>query len=334
MRLIYHVQRLRITVIVAVAWTGVCLAEGSVSFVTPSDGQVVRPGEAIAVVLAVNPSLGATQGGLMMIWNDKFGAMELAGPPFETTIEMPVDASGPVLLSALIGTPGAQGMAEIELQVVPDESPIALSTGGDAVLLSYPDDPLGPQRIAVSGLYADGSRRNVRFPNMGTTYVTADPGVAVVDENGIVTAVGPGRTLITVRNGSAVTWVAVDVMEGTRLNFAPVEQTQRVAIQRSGFRAITNARQYVQTVRVTNNSSEPILTPLHLMLEGLPNGVRLPRGGKTKSISPVGEWSVSLRVEGARFLGPGEAVSAEITFYNPDGVSINYNPRLYTAIEP
>ncbi len=56
-------------------------------------------------------------------------------------------------------------------------------------------------RIFLTGETSSGKHVVVSASTLGTTYAVANPSIAQVDPNGIVTACGPGITTITVRNG-------------------------------------------------------------------------------------------------------------------------------------
>lgn len=68
------------------------------------------------------------------------------------------------------------------------------------------------KRLRVKGQYSDGVERDASNSATGTTYSTSDEKIATVDSNGLVTAVAPGTTKITVKNGDKqlVIDVAVD----------------------------------------------------------------------------------------------------------------------------
>lgn len=66
------------------------------------------------------------------------------------------------------------------------------------------------EAIYVFGQYSDGVERNVSSSASGTTYTTSDENIAVVDTDGLVTAIGVGTAKITVRNGDKT--LVIDVV--------------------------------------------------------------------------------------------------------------------------
>jgi hypothetical protein len=59
------------------------------------------------------------------------------------------------------------------------------------------------QQLTVTGLFSDGVSRDVSSSALGTKYASADPTIATVGEDGLITAIGRGITTVTVTNGSA-----------------------------------------------------------------------------------------------------------------------------------
>ena len=57
-------------------------------------------------------------------------------------------------------------------------------------------------RILLSGMTSSGKHVVASSGSLGTTYTVANPSIAQVDQNGVVTAAGPGITNITVRNAA------------------------------------------------------------------------------------------------------------------------------------
>ncbi len=67
------------------------------------------------------------------------------------------------------------------------------------------------ERLVVMGQFSDGVEREVSFPEAGTTYQTSNPEIALVNSDGMVTAVSPGKTIIKVMNGDYAVQVSVAV---------------------------------------------------------------------------------------------------------------------------
>lgn len=107
------------------------------------------------------------------------------------------------LLPPLTGT----ASAHVHVLLRPTSPPTALIANRQAVSL----DNFAPSRqLRVSGIYSDGVIRDVTR-DAGTTYDMMDTHVASADAAGYVTGRHVGTTLLTVRNGTAIASVIVDV---------------------------------------------------------------------------------------------------------------------------
>jgi hypothetical protein len=316
--------------------------DAPVRFVSPVDGQVVRPGETIAIVLEVDPASEAT-------WAYVRGRMDLAelgefpegfkgmsGPPFETTFTVPRDHAGPTILfgRAFLDEERSVnfGGAEVALMVIPADPPISIVTMQEKMHFRLSSSPSEPERIAVIGEYIDGVDLDLDDPALGTTFESSDMAVAIVDERGNVRGVAPGMAVITVQNGGATAWVAVSVDDHTDRRVPPIDQTAKVAVSGSGFRVDPVSELFTQQVTVVNRSQEPLVRPLVLVLDELTLGVTV-RSQVTRELHPVGAPWVQL-TEGKGVLAPGASVTIDVQFRNPQGVPISYTPIVYSARHP
>jgi hypothetical protein len=312
-----------------------------VRFVSPVDGQVVRPGETIAVVLEVDPALEATWAFVtgpidvteLVVSPD--WVVEMTGPPFETTVTIAKDFAGATVLSTdvfLHERSGYIGGTEVALMVIPAGPPHRIVTMQEKMHFRLSSSPSDPDRIAVVGKYIDDVSLSLNDPVLGTTFDSSDTAVAIVDERGNVRGVAPGMAVITVRNGAASAWVAVTVDDDTDRRVPPVDQTAKVAVSGSGFRFDPESQSFVQQVTVVNRSQEPLVRPLVLVLDNLTPGVTV-RSQVTRELPPIGAPWVQL-TEGRGVLAPGASVTIDVQFRNPQGVPITYKPIIYSARHP
>jgi hypothetical protein len=302
-----------------------------VRFVSPVDGQVVRPGETIAVVLEVDPALQATWGYVI----GRRGVSEITGPPFETNFTIDSNIMGPILLGAAVFFEERSGYisgAEVSLIVVPSDPPIRIVTMQDALHFRLDVVPSDPQRIAVIGEYGDDLDLSLNDPALGTIFESSNTAVAVVDELGDVRGVAPGMAVITVQNGAASAWVAVTVDDRTDRRVPPVDQTAKVAVSGSGFRVDPVTGLFTQQVTIVNRSQEPLVRPLVLVLDGLTPGVTV-RSGVTRILPPVGAPWVAVD-DDLGVLAPGASVTIDVQFANPQGLPIEYTAIVYSAMHP
>jgi hypothetical protein len=311
--------------------------EAPIRFVSPTDGQVVRPGETIAVVLEVDPTLGATWAYVSGPYEEfgPRGPKEMTGPPFETSITIRRNFTGPTVLFGLAFlAKGAEhiGGAEVALMVVPADPPIRLVTMQDALHFRLSGAQPEPHRIAVIGEYADDVDLSLNDPALGTIFESSNAAVAVVSEQGDVRGVAPGMAVITVRNGAASAWVAVTVDDQADRRVTPVDQTANVAVSGSGFRRDPVTGLFTQQVTVVNRSQEPLVRPLVMVLDNLTPGVGV-RSQVTRELSPVGTPWVSVD-DDLGVLAPGASRTIEIQFENPQSLPIEYTPIIYSAMHP
>jgi hypothetical protein len=85
----------------------------------------------------------------------------------------------------------------------------------ERVVLSTPTPILGSlgarTRLLVQGHFADGTISDLSAAATGTTYINSTPAVASIDADGLVTAIEPGRTLISARNEGRVASIVIFV---------------------------------------------------------------------------------------------------------------------------
>jgi hypothetical protein len=67
------------------------------------------------------------------------------------------------------------------------------------------------QNLQIIGEFPDGTVRIISAELYGTTYASRDIAVAMVDPNGVVTAMNLGETVIVVRNGESETQARIVV---------------------------------------------------------------------------------------------------------------------------
>jgi hypothetical protein len=139
------------------------------------------------------------------------GASFLDRPPFATNFAIPADAVGDVLVEAVgVDAAGTLGFSDPVAMHVQAGSPLASLEAMDAApVLFGAGDSRG---LAIVGHFDDGILRDVTSPTAGTTYASADPGIATVSDSGLLTAVAPGETVVVVENAGVSTTVSVTVL--------------------------------------------------------------------------------------------------------------------------
>lgn len=186
--------------------------------ITPQMGEKIPAGSDLTVI--VKPDPGEEWEAVAL----GFDAMDFnaATQEYRRTIKIPSDLLG---LSdfPIIGRDKAGNEIEITVNVIvilpstvklknlkadPKEMFLRkLPPGSDPNQVRFAET----ERIAVMGIFSDGIEREVSSSSLGATYQTSDPKIATVDTEGLVTAVAPGKAVITVKNGDKQLQVQVNV---------------------------------------------------------------------------------------------------------------------------
>jgi hypothetical protein len=175
---------------------------------SPADGAVVRSGQTFGVTVDATP--GGFQA-VVLIGQSPLGYNQaLTSPPYQFSVQILSDiASGACTLTAVgIVEPGVRVYSRpITVDIERPDTPQRISAQG-AVLTFH--DIGSDLPLIVTGAFPDGSSVNLTRSKL-TTYGSDSPGVAVVDNNGIVTAMGPGSANIAITNAGASIEVSVVV---------------------------------------------------------------------------------------------------------------------------
>jgi hypothetical protein len=183
----------------------------AVEIVSPKDGAEIPLGS--EVILQVQPSpdddivrvyLSGSEES--MKYNDTTGY-------FEQRLKLRGDAFGSIPLEVLsINSKNVVSTAAVNVNVqLPPVLPL-ISLRIHAEQRRMILEGIGEQQnLQVIGEFPDGTVRVISAKLYGTTYVSRDTGIVIVDPNGIVTAVNLGETVVVVRNGESETQARVVV---------------------------------------------------------------------------------------------------------------------------
>ncbi|MCD6296780.1 MAG: SBBP repeat-containing protein, partial [Deltaproteobacteria bacterium] len=182
--------------------------DAGIAFVTPSDGEVISPGDTVDVEIT-------TTGGLtlesLLVIDPYSDPVDITSPPYTTSFNVPLDAYGSYSLTALgEGTDGELYGAKVTLDVENPATLVSLEVSPETLFI----DTGGAVGISVMGEFTDGSLRDLSKGSAGTTYESGNTGIVTVDANGTCTGISAGTADVTVRHGAqpAVT-IAVKVAQ-------------------------------------------------------------------------------------------------------------------------
>jgi hypothetical protein len=321
-----------------------------VTITSPAEGTVVRPGATVRVKVSVDTALVQPQV-IEFLANISVPGIigllppvEIAVPPYEADIAIPIDASGSMTIEAGGQTTGGESILgpKVKLYVIPDETPTHIEVNSTFLLKLPPTPgvPLPAGQISVYGYYGGEIRRYIGgalSPMFGTTYTSTNPSIATVTPEGVLTPVAPGVAYVTVANRGVKAFAQVEVLGPDGADLPPADQTAKVAVGASGFRLDRATGRYLQSVTVKNTSTLPLWFPLNLIVADLPPNVELrgeAKGGRTETITPLDTRYVYLRYADAvrkDFFMPGDTLTVTLSFVNNTGVPITYTPRVYSG---
>jgi hypothetical protein len=169
-----------------------------VHFVSPAAGTVVRPGQTVTISVAADSSVAK----LALLGQHPLPVSQVVAPglgvarPFEFQVRIPTDIRpGPYRVRAIGVLAGGESVAEsLVLNVERAEEPTRIWTKPSTILFSSAGERI-PLRLLST--FADGSEETLT-KSAKTTYTSADPDVATVSDDGLVTSVGPGKTSIQI----------------------------------------------------------------------------------------------------------------------------------------
>ena len=187
------------------------ISSGAVEIVSPKDGAEIPLGSEVILQVQASPDDDIVRVYLSgseesMKYNDATGY-------FEQRLKLRGDAFGPIPLEVLsINSKNVVSTAAINVNVqLPPVLPlISLRVHAEQRRLVL--DGIGEQQnLQIIGEFPDGTVRIISAQLYGTTYACRDTAVAMVDPNGVVTAMNLGETVIVVRNGESETQARIVV---------------------------------------------------------------------------------------------------------------------------
>jgi len=197
------------------ALTGVLAAQPSLRITSPADGTIVHPGETLIVTVEASPT-DAHLVGIMVGARDPLGFAkpDPTGRPDRFTFHIPNNATpGKYAVNAGAITPSKEFIYANSINILIEraDSPVSLTV--------YPviaDFTMDQNRyFSVTGLYADKTEVDLSQSSR-IKYVSSNPQIATVQEQGIVSPVQPGRATITITYDTLTITAPVRVREPER----------------------------------------------------------------------------------------------------------------------
>ncbi len=175
---------------------GLMAGEGSLSIASPLAGGVVTAGESMTVRVVAD---GFQPVSVLIVCR---GDVRLVSePPFEGELIVPGEAAGEIpILAAGLDAEGKVVLSKETRVRVAVASPMTglIARPDSLVVFAY----ASAGQVAVIGTFEDGVERDLSASVTGTTYTVADPSIAGVDAEGMVTGRRMGTTVVTIRNGA------------------------------------------------------------------------------------------------------------------------------------
>jgi len=186
-----------------------------IHFVSPAGGTVVHPGQSVTIAVAADSSVEK----LALLGQHPLPVSQVVAPglgvasPFEFRVAIPANIRPGHYRVTAIGTlAGGETVAErLVLDVEKTEEPARIWAEPSSILFSGTGERIP---VRVLGAYADNSQQELTKSSQ-TTYTSADPNVATVSADGLVTSVGAGKTTIQVHATRHDLTVPVTVAAGS-----------------------------------------------------------------------------------------------------------------------
>jgi len=182
---------------------------------SPAAGAVVQPGQTVTISVVADSSVEK----LALLGQHPLPLGQVVAPglgatrPFEFQVRIPTDIRpGTYHVTAIGSLAGAETVSEsLVLDVEKAEEPTRVWAKPSTILFSRAGERIP---LRVLGAFGDGSQETLTKSSK-TIYTSRDAAVATVSADGLVTAVGPGKTSIQVRTMTRECSIPVRVEYGS-----------------------------------------------------------------------------------------------------------------------
>ena len=172
--------------------------------VSPAPGATVTPGQLVTLRVALDGE-ATTEVGVLS--DGEAVPATLSGNAFEAQVRIPREAvGGDVLVAYAVLAGGGSVLARVNVDV--DPGPLRSLFVSVVNRLTFAGQVVP---VEVNGLFADGVMRDLRAPDLGTTYTSSAPDVLAADPTGLVQARANGDATVQVSSRGKSTSVRVQV---------------------------------------------------------------------------------------------------------------------------
>jgi archaellum component FlaF (FlaF/FlaG flagellin family) len=268
----------------------VCFAQSQLLQITsPPDQTVVLPGQTVTITVAADPSV--TEIGI--VGQNPLGFSQNTVGPLQFTLTIPANIAfdGYQVSASGLAATGEDTVSDpITLFVVPPFGFNKIRTEPSVLRFRSPGEIM-PLRV-VAQLF-NGSTADVTH-SRGTFYSSRDTSVATVDARGLVTAVAPGSTFITIFASSAQVSVNVKVPTPPAQNTDTTPPTTQVSASPGANAAGWNNSDVTLQFAATDNPGGSGVKSISVATSGAQTGqTSFPGSSATVSINAEGTTTVT-----------------------------------------
>lgn len=176
-----------------------------VKITSPLEGSTILGGESVTIIVEASNIINFKS----LTIACPLGIKTFSTSPFKWDIAVPEDKIG----SFSIGVVGEDLKGEFFYDettlIVKSQVPLeSISVSPQEIYFRFPEEKV---QIGVLGIYSNGKTAYISPSGMGTDFVSSDTSVAIVDENGLVTAKGNGNCKISISNNGKSVVIPVEV---------------------------------------------------------------------------------------------------------------------------
>ena len=173
--------------------------------VSPAPGSTVTPGQLVTLRIALD---GESVTDVGVLSDGAAVPATLSGNGFEAQVRIPREAvGGDVLVGYAVLAGGGTAFARVDVNV--DPGPLQSLFVSVVNRLTFAGQVVP---VEVKGLFADGVLRDLRAPDLGTTYTSSAPAVLAADPTGLVQARSNGTATVQVSSRGKSRSVRVQVV--------------------------------------------------------------------------------------------------------------------------